>query len=391
MIIKKIKANKIKNSRGEDAIKVEIKSDKTKAEASAPSGASTGKHEIKAFTSTPKEAADQINKNKKLIGLEINSYQDLKKIEDELSYLGGNSVIATEYAALKCIGPIWEQINPNTRKLPKPLGNVIGGGRHFKGNCTEFQEFLLLPFTSKKLDDSILANNKIHELVKKNLKKVDHNFDDQMNDEGGWVTSLTNEDTLKFLKETIKDADLKVKVKLGIDVAASSFWNGKYYIYKDKKLTQEEQIEFISELIEKYDLQYVEDPLHEEDFEGFSKLTERFRNKCMIVGDDLTTTNVERLKKAIKLKSINAVIIKPNQIGSLIKTREVINLAKENKITCIMSHRSGETLDASISQLATGFEIPIIKCGIYGKERVAKLKELKKIEQEMKLKKYDKQ
>ena len=390
MIIKKIKAKKIKNSRGEDAIKIEIASEKTKAEASAPSGASIGKHEIQAFKVPINQAINEINSNKQLIGIEINSFDDLKKIEDILSHLGGNPVITAEYAILKCMGPIWEQLNPNTRKLPKPLGNVIGGGKHFKGESTEFQEFLLLPFTSKKLDDSINSNNKIHELIRKKLKKLDHSFDEQTNDEGGWITSLTNEDALKLLKETIKEAELNIAMRLGIDVAASSFWDGSNYVYKDKKLTPKEQIEFISDLIEKYELKYVEDPLHEEDFEGFAELTERFRNKCMIVGDDLTTTNKERLEKAIKHNSINAIIIKPNQIGSLIKTKEVIELAKKNNIICIISHRSGETMDASISQLAAGFEIPIIKCGIYGKERTAKLKELKTIEKEMKLKKYAK-
>lgn len=386
MIIKKIKAKKIKNSRGEDSIKIIIKSDKSKAEASAPNGISTGKYEVPIFNLPLKEIINKINNNKELVGLEINSFQDLKKIEEILGYLGGNPVISTEYAALKCIGPVWEQINPDVRKIPKPLGNVIGGGKHFKGNATEFQEFLLFPFTSRRIDDSINANNKLHELAKKKLKKIDSDFEEQLNDEGAWVTSLSNTEVLDMLNNLIKESELDITMKLGVDIAASSLWDGKYYVYRDKKLTKKEQIEFISRLIKDYDLRYVEDPLHEDDFSGFAELTKKFMNKCMIVGDDLTTTNPERLKKAIKNKSINAVIIKPNQIGSLIKTKEVIETAKKNNIICVMSHRSGETLDSTISHLATGFEIPLIKTGIYGKERVAKLRELKIIEKEMKFK-----
>jgi len=177
-----------------------------------------------------------------------------------------------------------------------------------------------------------------------------------------------------------------INLKIGLDVAASSFWDGKNYVYRDKQFSPKEQIDYISLLIEKYKLHYFEDPLHQEDFLGFAKLTEKYKDQCMICGDDLTVTNIDRLKKAIEKKSINAMIIKPNQNGSLLDTADVIKAAKKHKLYLIISHRSGETLDTSIAHLAVGFEIPMIKCGIYGKERKIKLSEISKIGRQIKYK-----
>jgi len=180
--------------------------------------------------------------------------------------------------------------------------------------------------------------------------------------------------------ETIKEK-FKTDIKIGMDVAASTLFDGENYLYKSPKMTRktEEQIDFILSLIKDYNLFYVEDPLHEDDFEGFSKITKSAK-KCLIVGDDLTATHSERLQKAIENKSANAVIVKPNQNGSLLETKEFIQLAQKNKITTIISHRSGETSDATIADLAVAWNIPYIKTGILGKERFAKLNRLLKIE-----------
>jgi len=397
MRIKKIKAKKIKNSRGEDTINIRVESDNGVGEASAPSGASKGKHECKDFVLPIEESVKFLNTNEELRSLEINNFNDLNKLEKIVNKdkYGGNILIALEYAVLKCIGPLWKIFNKKTRKLPKPLGNVVGGGMHYKKGGSDFQEFLVYPFGSKKLEKSIGANNRIHELTNQKLMEIDSSFKNKMTDEGAWVSSLSNIEILDLLSEVVKKVskEFGFQIRLGLDIAASSFWDGKNYIYKNfskskknRKLTKKEQIKFISKLIEDYNLLYVEDPLHEEDFSGFAELTKKFKDKVMIVGDDLTVTSISRLKKAVKEKSINAAIVKPNQIGSLLEMKKFVDELNKKNFYPIISHRSGETLDSSISHLAVGLEIPIIKCGISGKERVSKLNELRKIQSRIRLK-----
>lgn len=387
MIIKKVKAKKIRNSRGEETIKIEVKANKGKGEASAPSGASKGNHEAKDYVLSIDECVKFINNCNDLKDLEINSFEDLSKIEAIVNKdnLGANPTIALEYAVLKCLGPLWKVIDKDTRQISKPLGNVIGGGKHIKNEAhCEFQEFLLFPFNSKTFGEAMNANRLAHELVKKKFKSMKLKI--EMTDEGAWAPNLRIEEILDLLKDITLEVqkETNIELKIGIDIAATSFFDGKNYAYRDKKLSPDEQVEYISSLIKKYKLHYVEDPLMEEDFKGFAKLTKKHSSECMIVGDDLTVTNLERLKLALKNKSINAMIIKPNQNGSLIDTKKVIEEANKNKLYLIISHRSGETNDASISHLAIGFKIPIIKCGIFGEEREVKLKEIIKIENQIK-------
>jgi enolase len=176
-----------------------------------------------------------------------------------------------------------------------------------------------------------------------------------------------------------------IEINIGLDIASDSFFNRKYF-YKNPNMVfnKKGQLEYIKNLIKKYDIFYIEDPLEENDFEGFSYLLKETEDKCLIVGDDLIATNPERLKKAIKKNSINAVIIKPNQIGSLIKMKETIAIAKKYNIKTIISHRSGETKDSTIADFAVGFGIDYIKTGIYGKFRESKLKKIIKIERDLK-------
>ncbi len=390
MIIKRVKAKKIKNSRGEETIKVFVKSDTGKGEGSAPSGASKGKFEAKDFVGSVSDSVKFLKNCKELIGLEINSFDDLEKVEkivDKEKY-GGNTVIALEYAILNALGDMWKVINPKVRKIPRPLGNVIGGGAHFKGNGPDIQEFLIYPVGSRRISDAVKANSRIHDLVGRKLKETVPGFESETTDEGGWAPNLSNYEILDLLSDIVKEVsrDVGFNIRIGLDVAASSFWDGKNYVYKnfckdekEKVLDKKGQIKFISDLIEKYNLLYVEDPLHEEDFAGFNALSKKFKDKCMIVGDDLVVTNLERLGKA----KVSGVIVKPNQIGSLIETKKFVDEAKKKKIYMSISHRSGETMDVSISHLAVGWEIPMIKCGIYGKERTAKLDELRKIAKEI--------
>ncbi|MBU1246064.1 MAG: hypothetical protein KKH88_05035 [Nanoarchaeota archaeon] len=393
MIIKKIVAKKIYNSRREDTIKVYVKSDKGTSEASVPAGASVGKHEVVAFPEGVDSAVEFINKklSNELKGFEFNGFDDLKKIEKHwnIEKQGGNALLALELALLKNLGPLWKVLNPVAKQVPRPVGVCIGGGKHFKkDNGLDIQEFLLLSLTTKNFSDAVSANERAYSLTRKQLRKLDTKFNYEIDYEGGWAPDITNFQALDLMKKITGKVsnEFGFKLRFGVDVAASSFFDGKDYVYKNskKKVSSKEHFDFICEIIEKYNLLYIEDPFHEEDFKSFAKLNKKYGKKCMIVGDDLTTTNLIRTKKAIKEKAINAIILKPNQIGSLIEFDKVARLAKEKKLYCIVSHRAGDTMDTSISHLAVAYGAPLLKCGIYGKEREAKLQEVKKIEKQMK-------
>ncbi|MBU4501359.1 MAG: phosphopyruvate hydratase [Nanoarchaeota archaeon] len=383
MKIKSVRARKVLNSRKKPTIEITINK---KYSAAAPSGASTGEHEIKAYPTQGIDfAIDFINKFKHLKGIKIERFQDLKQVEKLLPIIKGNPMIALEFAILKAASKnkVWHFLNPNADDLPMPLGNVVGGGAHIKTKeKPDMQEFLLLP---EKTDfaDAKFANEYVHKLVGEKLGGA------KMTDEGAWAPQMDTISILDLIKSVIDkvEKELGVKIGIGLDVAASEFFDGKNYKYTNyskkipkKNLTVKEQINFMEIITKKYKLTYVEDAFQENDFDSFKEL--KRRTKTLVCGDDLTTTNLERLRKA--KDSINAIIIKPNQIGSLIKTKEAVDFALKNKIVPVISHRSGETMDASISHLAVAWDIPIIKCGIHGKERQAKLKELLKIKKELK-------
>ena len=192
-------------------------------------------------------------------------------------------------------------------------------------------------------------------------------------DDGAWITHFTEEKIFEIMK--------KFKIRFGTDVAASSFYCDGNYNYKNKILDRETQIRYINSIVKDFGIFYCEDPLDEEDFEGFSKIKKTEKN--LIVGDDLTVTHIDRLKKAIKLKSINAIIVKPNQNGSLLELREIFEICRKNGIKTVMSHRSGETMDDSLADYAVGFGADFIKCGISTKWREVKLKRLIEIEKEL--------
>ena len=290
-----------------------------------------------------------------------------------------------EFAALKAIAKeqkkqVWQIINPNAKKIPRLVGNCIGGGKHAEevnGKKPDFQEFLLIPEPNSAIQFFEIAKNakKDTEFL---LKEKDKNFKSKKDDEDAWMTSLDDKNVLEVLS--------KLNIPLGLDVAASSFYKRKKYHYENPKLDRnsEEQIGYLSNLIKNFNLFYVEDAFSEEDFESFAKLLEKFP-EVLIVGDDLIVTNVKRLEKAIKMKSVNAIIIKPNQNGSLVDLKEVVELAKANNIKTIFSHRGEETDENILADLAFGFEADFIKCGITGKERISKINRLIEIEKSLKL------
>ena len=378
MKIKRIFARKIHNSRGEPAIEVIVNK---KYSSSAPSGASTGKHEVVAFPKGIDFSIEFINKFKDFKGLRFEEFNDLGVFDELIPLIGGNAVVALQGAVLKAMAnnEVWLFLNPKSVKLPIPLGNVVGGGAHTrKRNAPDIQEFLLIPKT-KRFSDRVFLNRHLYHKIGKFLSAKNKT------DEGAWIPAkMSDMEIFDKLSSFLSDKGntFGKKVGLGIDLAASQLWNGRRYIYKNysetkrkKSLTTSEQVEFINRIAKKYNLIYVEDGLREDDFTSFRKL--KVKLNC---GDDLITTNLDRLKQAVKQKSINTVIIKPNQIGSLVKAKEVVDFAHKNNITPVVSHRSGETMDTLIAHLAVGWQIPYIKCSPFGKERTVKFDELKRIE-----------
>jgi len=374
MLIKDLKARVIKNSRNENAIEVIVNK---KYVASAPSGASTGMYEVKAFTKDVRFAVNYLNKYS--VHYDFEEFKDLEVLDHLKSIIGGNPTIAVQYAVLKAMSKnkVYSFLNPKAKKLPVPLGNCIGGGAHTKIKASDIQEFLLIP-KAKTFSQRANINRNVYEMIGK-LSKAK-----SKTDEGAFILNQKNEDIFEFLTDLVYEfrEHTGYKVNFGIDLAASQFFKkGKYY-YKNSKqkvLSREKQINLVNDWIKEYNLGFVEDGLEENDFSGFAKLNK----KTLICGDDLITTNLERLKKAIKLKSVNSMIIKPNQIGSLIETKNVVDYAHKHGIKTVISHRSGETMDFMIAHLAVAWNMSYIKTGIFGKERECKLKELVNIEREI--------
>lgn len=393
IIIKEVKGNIILDSRNEKTIVVTVKTNIGNFSSSAPNGKSTGKYEVKSYKKNIEEDIINLSKISDYFQNEkFDCFEDLKKIEDVVdNYIGANTLFAFESAVLKSIAKkrkkeVWQLINPKAKKFPRLVGNCIGGGKHSSGNNDEikkpdFQEFLLIP--EENISKSMDMNKNAHFEAEMILKNIDEKFEKKKNDENAWQTSLDNKtvlEVLKDLRENIFD-EKKSVVDLGLDIASSGFYKRKKYHYFNPKFdrTIEEQMEYISNLISNFDILYIEDPFDEEDFESFAKLLKKFPQR-LIVGDDLTVTNSKRLEKAIKMKSISGIIVKPNQCGSLLEVKKVVELAKKNNIKTIFSHRSGETEETILADLAFGFQADFFKCGIIGKEREAKLKRLIEIE-----------
>ena len=384
MIIKGASAKEVLDSRKEKTILISIKTNVGEFSVSAPNGKSKGKHEKRPYKKSLEEDIKTIKKFSDYFSEEImEKFDDLRRIEDIVDgHIGANTLFALESAILKAMAKeqkkqIWQLINSDAKKpkLPRLVGNCIGGGRHSKeinGKRPDFQEFLLIP-NLKSVKKIFGINKKAKKEAEEILKRVDEKFDGKKNEEDAWMTSLNERQVLDVLK--------KLKLPLGLDVAASSFYKRKKYNYYNPMLkrTEQEQLGYLTNLIKNFNLFYIEDGFEEEDFESFAKLLKKFPDR-LIVGDDLTVTNTKRFEKAIKMKSINAIIVKPNQCGSLLEVKRVCELAKENNIKIIFSHRSGETEESILADLAFGFGADFFKVGITGKEREVKIKRLIEIE-----------
>ena len=390
-----IQLRKILDSRGNPTVEADIYTENGFGRAAAPSGASTGLYEAKVVE--PDVAIEQALKNliPSLIGEDSRDQVVIDGIlrdvdgTADFSTIGANVAVAISLAnaraAASSLGMELFQYLGGVfvPSLPLPIGNVIGGGAHAE-NATEIQEFLVVATGASGPKDAVFANAAVHRKIKELLKEQGKSCG--KGDEGAWAPQLRDEEAFELVNEAVSEVSdvLDISIRIGLDLAASQLWNddGTYH-YRERVRTPDEQIAYICELVDRYDLIYVEDPLHEEDFSGFADLTAQVGDRCLVCGDDLFVTSSSRIVEGIEQGSANCVLIKPNQVGTLSDTFDAIHLAHSSGMDTVMSHRSGETTDMTIAHLATAFRCIFLKTGVVGGERTAKLNELIRIEEQI--------
>jgi len=400
-LIKSVNARRVFNIRGEETIEVDVVTKNGFGRASAPAGASRGRGEVIPFPRGGVDAA--IKKVEKVIAPklvrvdaqrqgeidlllhEIDGTQDFHNIGGNTSY--AVSLAIAEAAACSLGIPLFKHLAGRlASELPHPLGNVIGGGKHARAKAPDIQEFLVIPVRVKSFSQAAKANILIHQRVGASLIRKDPTFTGGRGDEGAWAPNLRNEDALETVFQACEEVseETGVQCRVGLDMASSTLWKPKEkcYVYSRDGVKRDsgEQLDFVLSLIEKYNLGYVEDPFHEEDFASFTQLTRKVKN-CLVCGDDLFVTNKKRLTKGIKMGAANATIIKGNQVGTLTGAWEATLLAQKAQYVTVMSHRSGETTEAHIAHLAVAFRCPIIKAGVVEGARVAIINELIRVEE----------
>lgn len=406
VFIENVYAQEVLDSRGNPTVRATVElSDGTVASATVPSGASTGKREalelrdkderfggkgvLKAVTNVNEAIAEVI------VGLSPFNQKEIDDIMLEIdgtenySNLGANAVLgvsmAVARAAAKSLNiPLYRYLGgANASILPVPMFNIINGGAH-ANNSVDFQEFMIMPFGFDNFSDALRAAAEIYQTLKKILNDAGHST--AVGDEGGFAPNLKdNEEPIKIIMSAIEKAGYKAgeQIKIALDVAASELYeNGKYKL-ENKEFSSEEMIEYYANLCEKYPIFSIEDGLSEDDWDGWKKLTQKLGKKVQLVGDDLFVTNEKILLEGIKKGVANAILIKPNQIGSVSQTMQTVRLAQRNGYRCIMSHRSGESEDAFIADFAVALNTGEIKTGATSRsERNAKYNRLLEIEVE---------
>lgn len=402
-----VKAREILDSRGFPTVEVELTTEKgIKATASIPSGASTGTKEALELRDNDErycgkgvqKAVNNVNEiiRPQIVGMEVSLQKELDKKLIELdgtknkAKLGANAILGVSIAAIKASAleagkEIYEYLNPREKRIPKLMFNIVNGGMHAKNNL-DIQEFMIVPKKETFKEALRCASEVFH-----NLKKILENdsLATSVGDEGGFAPNLeNNKSALSYIIKAIETAGYipGKEVFIALDVAASSLYNAEKQTYKidDKNLTKEELLDYYLDLVKNYPIISIEDPYDENDYEGFKLITEKLGKEINIVGDDLYVTNKELLKKGIEESLSNSILIKPNQIGTFYETLETIVLAKQNNYTCIMSHRSGETVDTFIIDVAVALNIPFVKTGSLSRgERICKFNRLLKIEEEL--------
>lgn len=396
MLIERIIPRKILDSRGNITIEVEIVVNGRKVFAQAPSGASTGSHEVVALPKNIDKGLDAFKKEgiPKLIGCDVREQAKIDRTlceadgTERLERFGGNVITATSLAcakaAAKLMGiPLYRYIHglQPLGTLPYPFGNIIGGGIHAHGGI-DVQEVLAVSL-SKNAIENVFANAEVYKTVGKMLRDTFPTITIGRGDEGAWVAPLNNLEAIEMVAKgcEIVSKERGIEIRPAIDFAASQLYKNGQYVYKEGKRTPRQQIEFVEKLASEYDLFAVEDPFHEEEYASFAELTDRIGGRTLVLGDDLFVTNAERLKKGISRGAANAIIIKVNQVGTLTAALECVRIAHQHGYKCVVSHRSGETPDDFITHLAVGISALGIKTGVVGGERIAKLNELIRIQE----------
>ena len=409
--IKSINAIEILDSRGNPTVEVDVFLENgISGRAAVPSGASTGKFEAVELRDGDKsryngkgvlKAVNNVNDkiNKVLIGLDVNDQLKIDKTMIELdgtenkSVLGANAILGVSLASVRAASkvkniPLYKHLAVNDNfKMPVPMMNILNGGSH-ANNTVDIQEFMIFPFGARTFSDALRIGAEIFHSLKSELHKK--GFNTAVGDEGGFAPNLkSNEEAIDIILNSIEKAGYKPgeEVFIALDVAASElFQDGKYNLESENKaFSSDEMVEYLASLVKKYPIISIEDGLDENDWEGWTKLNKRLGKNIQIVGDDLTVTNIVRLQKAIDKKSMNSILIKLNQIGTVSETIQAVNLARQVGYGAVISHRSGETEDTFIADFSVAMGMGQIKTGsISRSDRVAKYNQLLRIEEELK-------
>lgn len=404
VIIKKVSAIEVLDSRGNPTIKASVElCDGSIGTAVVPSGASTGKREALELRDSNArfggkgvlKAVGNVNTliAEEIVGMDAYNQKALDDAmlnldgTDNYSKLGANAVLGVSMAVARAAAnslniPLYRYLGgANASVLPVPMFNIINGGAH-ANNSVDFQEFMIMPFGFDKFSDALRAAAEIYQTLKKILNDLGHST--AVGDEGGFAPNLKdNEEPLKIIMEAIQKAGYKPgeQIKLALDVASSELYENGVYKLEGKSFTSEQLVTRYEELCAKYPIFSIEDGLSEDDWDGWKILTDRLGNKVQLVGDDLFVTNEKILKEGIQKGVGNAILIKPNQIGSVSQTMQTVRLAQRNGYRCIMSHRSGESEDSFIADFAVALNTGEIKTGATSRsERNAKYNRLLEIE-----------
>jgi enolase len=392
--IRSLAVDQIYDSRGKATIEAEVELESgVRARAGAPSGASTGVHEVSAFPSGGvAEALDAVRHRlaPALVGVDAGDQGavdgTIKKVDGtpNLSRLGGNSATAISVATAMAFAsergePLWKILarpGIDGTRFPAIVGNCLNGGRHAIGG-PDIQEFIAFA-DDPDPERSVRAALRVHTILGEELHRRDPMAALGRGDEGGWVAAIDNLGALEMLTAACARArdELHISVHPGLDLAASEFYREGQYRYRDRNLDTEGQVAWVADLVDKYGLRYLEDPLDQEAFEGFAEVTLAVGEKTLVVGDDLYATDALRLERGVRLRSSNAVLIKVNQVGTLTDTLRTVDLAGASGMATVASHRSGDVPEGWLAHVALGIGARGLKCGVLGGERVAKLNEL---------------
>ena len=404
-IISKVCYRSIFDSRGVETLEVDVETQNGFGRAAAPFGAPGSRGEFEAPAYSPEGIPGSIRLLTKeiipaLIGSDAANRQQidqlLKQVDGTPNFerLGGNASTVVSVACAKAAAqslrlPLFKFVDAKAKySVPVPLGNVIGGGAHSLGPAPDMQEHLIIPLGISTVKQGVQINILVHEEVGRLLEKKDPAFAGGTDDENAWTANLNDFEAFEILEEACrKISDQQgIELRIGLDLAADRLWDSAAKVYRYTRegviRTSKQQLDYLTELVDRFRMIYVEDGFNSNDYEGFAALNARVGSKCIVCADDIYATNPERTEHGIKAKSAGAMIVKTNQVGTITGAEMTSRLAQKNGVSIVLSHRSGETVDDSIAHLAVAWNALMIKTGVKGGERLAKLNALIRIEEE---------